>query len=248
MSRSGSRPTIGITAAIETINYGSWRDVRAAITSKSYTDSVLRAGGRPVLLVANGEDTEDPSEVLGMLDALIISGGAGDLEPALYGQERHPETKDVNPERDAYELALVKGAARLGLPTLGVCRGMQVINLAYEGGTLHQHMPEVVGHEGHRASGTFTDHEVEVDSGSLAARATASGSGVEVVKSCHHQGVDVVGEGLTASATATPDGTVEAVEDAHLDFMLGVLWHPEEDERSALIRYLVRAAAGVRNG
>lgn len=243
MSRPTGRPTVGITAAIETINYGPWHDVHAAIASTSYTDSVLRAGGRPVLLVANKEDAEDPSEVLAMLDALIVSGGAGDLDPALYGQKRHPETRDINPERDACELALVRGAAELGLPTLGVCRGMQVINLAYKG-TLHQHLPEVVGHRKHRARGAFTDHEVDVIEGSLAAR--ASGSGGETVKSCHHQGVDVVGEGLSATATATLDGTVEAVEDPNLDFMLGVLWHPEEDEKSELIRSLVNAAGERR--
>lgn len=236
-----SRPTVGITAAIETISYGPWREVHAAIASTKYTGSVLRAGGRPVLLVANEEDAEDPSEVFGMLDALIISGGAGDLDPALYGQERHPETKNVNPERDAYELALARLATETGLPTLGVCRGMQVVNLAY-GGSLHQHLPDVVGHESHRVRGTFTDHEVSIAEGSLAASATASGrGGAESVKSCHHQGVDTIGEGLAATATATSDGTVEAVEDPRLDFMLGVLWHPEEDEKSELIGALVKA-------
>lgn len=241
MSRPNGRPTVGVTAAIESISYGPWRDVRAAITSLSYTDSVLRAGGRPVLLVANAGDTEDPAELLGMLDALVISGGASDLDPALYGQKRHPETKNVNPERDAYELAVARRATELGLPTLGVCRGMQVINLAY-GGTLHQHLPDVVGHEAHRERGTFTDHDVHVTEGSLAAAATASESGTEAVKSCHHQGVSVVGEGLSATATATLDGTVEAVEDPGREFMLGVLWHPEEDEKSKLIAALVRAA------
>ncbi|AHY48033.1 putative glutamine amidotransferase [Rubrobacter radiotolerans] len=238
--RPADRPTVGITAAVETISYGPWRDVQAAITSLAYTEAVLRAGGRPVLLVPNRPDAENPEEALASLDALIISGGAGDLDPALYGEEPHPETKSVNPERDAYELALVRAAREAGLPTLGVCRGMQVVNLAY-GGTLHQHLPDVVGHEKHRKRGTFTDHEVSVSEGSLAARATGADSGTEAVKSCHHQGVREVGEGLEATARATLDSVVEAVEDASHPFMLGVLWHPEEDERSRLIGSLVKS-------
>ena len=239
-----ARPTVGITAAVETVNYGPWRDVRAAISSLGYPDAVLRAGGRPVLLVPNRPDTERPEEALSSLDALIISGGAGDLDPALYGEEPHPETKGVDPERDAYELALVRASRETGLPTLGVCRGMQVINLAY-GGTLHQHLPDVVGHEGHRARGTFTDHEVSVKADSLAARAAGADSGAEAVKSCHHQGVREVGEGLEATARSTLDDAIEAVEDAGHPFMLGVLWHPEEDEKSALIGALVNSTQNI---
>lgn len=230
------RPTVGVTAAVEEVSYGPWRDVSAALAPMSYANAVLRAGGRPVLLVPNPEDAEDPSGLLDVLDALIISGGAGDMDPNLYGQKRHPETGAVNPERDAYEISLVKGAAERSLPTLGVCRGMEVINVAY-GGSLEQHLPDAVGHEKHRKRGAFVDHDVRVSEGSLAAR--ASGSGLEAVKSCHHQGVREVGEGLRATGRATMDETVEAIEDPELKFMLGILWHPEEDEKSRLIEALI---------
>ncbi|MGH3087127.1 MAG: gamma-glutamyl-gamma-aminobutyrate hydrolase family protein [Rubrobacteraceae bacterium] len=229
------RPVVGITAAVEEVSYGPWRDVPAALVPMSYARSVRHAGGRPVLLVP--DDAEDQNNALDLLDALIISGGAGDLDPALYGQERHPETGPVNPERDAYELALVKGAIETRLPTLGVCRGMEVINVAY-GGSLEQHLPDVVGHEKHRERGTFVDHDARMAEESLAARAT--GSKLEVVKSCHHQGIKEVGAGLLATGWATMDDSIEAVEDPELEFMLGVLWHPEEDEKSRLIRTLVK--------
>ncbi len=189
-----------------------------------------------MLLVPNPDDTEDPEGILELLDALIISGGAGDLDPALYGQKRHSETGPINSERDAYELSLVNGAAERGMPTLGVCRGVEVINVAY-GGTLEQHLPDAVGYEGHRRRGTFVDHDVRILEGSLAARAT--GNDLETVKSCHHQGIRDVGEGLLATGWATMDDAVEAVEDPNRKFMLGVLWHPEEDERSRLISSLI---------
>ncbi|MDQ3508154.1 MAG: gamma-glutamyl-gamma-aminobutyrate hydrolase family protein [Actinomycetota bacterium] len=242
-----TRPTVGITAAVEEVSYGSWKDASAALSPMSYVRSVLRAGGRPILLVPNPDDADDPSGVLDFLDALIVSGGAGDLDPSLYGQKRHPETGPVNPERDAYELALVAGAVERELPTLGVCRGIEVINVAY-GGTLEQHLPDVVGHEKHRKRGTFVDHDVRIAENSLAARAT--GNVLEAVKSCHHQGIKEVGDGLLATGWAKMDDTVEAVENPKLPFMLGVLWHPEEDERSRLISSLLerRREPGAGSG
>ncbi len=231
-----TRPTVGITSAVEEVSYGPWKGVPAALVPMSYARSILRAGGRTILLVPNTEDTDNPSEILDLLDALIVSGGAGDLDPALYGHERHPETGSVNPARDAYELALVNGAVERNLPTLGVCRGVEVINVAY-GGTLEQHLPDAVGHEKHRTRGTFVNHNVRLSEGSLAARAT--GNILEAVKSCHHQGIRDVGGRLLATGWATMDDTVEAVEDPELSFMLGVLWHPEEDEKSRLISSLL---------
>lgn len=234
------RPTVGITAAVERVSYGSWKGVPAALSPLSYVRAVQRAGGRPVLLLPDAEDARDPAGVLDLIDALILTGGAGDLDPKLYGQERHPATGPVQEERDAYELALARAALERGLPTLGICRGMQVINVVY-GGTLDQHLPETVGHEKHRHNpGTFSDHEVRLVPGSLAAR--AAGRELEPVKSHHHQGIREVGEGLEATGWSTLDGTVEAVEDPQKRFVLGVLWHPEEDEKSALIRALIEEA------
>jgi putative glutamine amidotransferase len=233
-----SRPNIGITAATERVRYGVWEEVSAFISPASYVRAVQRAGGRPVLLLPDPEDAENPSGVLDLIDALILTGGAGDVNPELYGEERHPETGPVQEERDAYELALARAAIERGVPTLGICRGMEVLNVVY-GGRLEQHLPDVLGHEEHRHTpGTYADHEVRLEPGSLAAH--AAGTERTPVKSHHHQGIKEVGDGLRISGWATEDGAIEALEDPSHSFVLGVLWHPEEDEKSKLISALVR--------
>jgi putative glutamine amidotransferase len=232
-----SRPTIGITAATEDVSYGAWDEVPAFISPASYVQAVQRAGGRPILLLPDLEDAEDPNGVLDLVDALILTGGAGDVNPALYGQERHPETGPIQDERDAYELALARGAVERGIPTLGICRGMEILNVVY-GGSIEQHLPDMLGHEEHRHTpGTYADHEVRLAPGSLAAR--AAGSESTPVKSHHHQGIKEVGSGLEVTGWAAEDDAVEALEDPSCPFVLGVLWHPEEDEKSQLIKALV---------
>jgi putative glutamine amidotransferase len=231
------RPNIGITAATELVSYGVWEEIPAFISPASYVRAVQRAGGRPILLLPDPEDAEDPSGVLDLIDALILTGGAGDVKPALYGEERHPETGPIQEERDAYELALARGAVKREMPTLGICRGMEILNVVY-GGTIEQHLPDVLGHEEHRHTpGTYADHEVRLEPGSLAAR--AAGSEKTPVKSHHHQGIGEVGDGLLTTGWATEDDAIEALEDPSCPFMLGVLWHPEEDEKSQLIKALV---------
>jgi putative glutamine amidotransferase len=231
------RPTVGITSATERVSYGPWEEVPAVMNPERYVRAVQRAGGRAILLPPDPEDARDPSEVLDLIDALLLTGGAGDLDPALYGQERHPTTGPVHEERDAYELALARAVLEREVPTLGVCRGMQVLNLAY-GGTIEQHVPDAVGHEEHRHTpGTFADHEVRLEPGSLAA--LAAGTEITAVKSHHHQGVREIGDGLRVTGWSTTDDLVEAVEDPRRKFVLGVLWHPEEDEKSQLIKALV---------
>jgi putative glutamine amidotransferase len=231
-----SRPTIGVTAATENVSYGVWSDIPAVVSLASYVRAVQRSGGRSVLLLPDSEDAEDPDGVLDMIDALIVTGGAGDVDPVLYAQEHHPETGPVQEERDAYELALVRAAIGRRVPVLGICRGMQILNVAYGGG-IEQHLPDVVGHEEHRHTpGTFTDHEVDLEAGSLAAR--AAGAERTPVKSHHHQGVREIGDGLVVTGRSDDD-TVEALEDPSCPFVLGVLWHPEEDEKSQLIKALV---------
>jgi putative glutamine amidotransferase len=231
------RPNIGVTAATESVSYGVWKEIQAVISPANYIRAVQRAGGRPVLLPPDPEDARDPGGVLDIIDALVVTGGAGDLDPTLYGDERHPETGPVQEERDAYELALVRGALEREMPILGICRGMQILNVAY-GGTIEQHLPDVLGHEEHRHTpGTFADHEVRLDPDSLAAR--AAGSERTPVKSHHHQGIKDVGGGLVVTGWAVEDDAVEALEDPSCSFVLGVLWHPEEDEQSQPIKALV---------
>ncbi len=233
---SRERPTIGVSAATESISYGPWKEMPAIISPASYARGVQRAGGRPLLLIPDPEDAEDPDGVLNLLDALILTGGAGDLDPALYGQESRSDTGPIQKDRDAYELALVRAAIERRMPVLGICRGMQVMNVAYGGG-IEQHLPDVLGHERHRHTpGTFADHEVSLEPDSHAAR--ASGSERAIVKSHHHQGVGGIGDGLRATGWAD-DGSVEAIEDPSRPFVLGVLWHPEEDEKSRIIEDLV---------
>jgi putative glutamine amidotransferase len=234
--RVSARPNIGVTAATERVSYGVWREVPAIISPARYVEAVQRAGGRPILLPPDPEDAEDPNGILDLLAALIVTGGAGDLNPALYDEEPHPETGPVQEERDAYELALVRGALTHEMPILGICRGMQVLNVAYDG-SIEQHLPDVLGHEEHRHTpGAFADHEVRLDPDSLAAR--AAGSESTPVKSHHHQGIKEVGRGLKVTGWAEDDA-VEALEDPRCRFVLGVLWHPEEDENSQLIEVLV---------
>jgi putative glutamine amidotransferase len=235
-----SRPTIGVTAATEKVSYGVWSEVQAFMSPASYAWAVQRAGGRPILLPPDPEDAENPDGVLDLLDALILTGGAGDVDPALYGQEPHPQTGPVQEERDTYELALARAAIEREMPLLGICRGMQIINVAYGGG-IEQHLPDVLGHEEHRHTpGTFADHEVDLEPDSVAARAVGGGRtlGRTLVKSHHHQGVREIGAGLAATGWSD-DGAVEAIEDPSCPFVLGVLWHPEEDEKSRIIETLV---------
>jgi putative glutamine amidotransferase len=233
-----SRPIIGICATVERVKWGPWDDF-VVMTPRSYVSAVQAAGGLAALLPPDDAAAEDPDELLDRLDALILAGG-NDVDPASYGARPHPEVGSTVPERDRFELALAHRALERELPLLAICRGMQMLNVCC-GGTLVQHVPDVVGHEEHRHTpGQFADHEVRLDSGSLAARA----AGVDrfAVKSHHHQGVDELGESLVASGWADGDGLVEAIEDPERPFVLGVLWHPEEDESSRLIAALVEEA------
>jgi putative glutamine amidotransferase len=234
-----SRPTIGITCTIAGIHSGGW-ETRAAFSPVAYVRAVQRAGARAILLVADTRDAEDAQDLLAILDGVILSGGSSDVAPRCYGQEPHPATADEELGRDAFEMALARGAKERDMPVLGICRGMQLLNVAY-GGTLHQHLPDVLDHDDHRAlPAAFSRHEVRVDPGSLAA--TATGRPTESVLSHHHQGPDAIGEGLKVTGTSTIDGTPEAIEDPVARFLLGVLWHPEEDERSRVVGALVDAA------
>jgi putative glutamine amidotransferase len=233
------RPVVGIPTPVERARWSQVWEADCAIVAMSYIGAVQRAGGMALLLPPDAEATEDPSQVLDHLDALLLAGGA-DLDPATYGAEPHPETAGMRAERDAFEIALTRGAVARDLPMLGVCRGMQVLNVA-RGGTLHQHLPDLVGHEDHRrVPGAFGDHDVRLQAGSLAAR--AAGTETVPTKSHHHQAVDHIGDGLQVTGWSVLDELPEAIELPGARFTLGVQWHPEADEASAVIAALVAEA------
>jgi len=224
-------PVVGITSYVEQAQWGVW-DVPACVLPFRYVERVEAAGGRAVVLppTAARDDT-----VLDRLDAVVFAGGA-DLDPALYGQEPHPETTGLRPERDAAELPLVRAALERDLPLLGICRGMQLLSVV-RGGSLVQHLPEAVGHDRHRpASGVYGLHEVRLEPGSRVHRIL--GDRVSV-PSYHHQGLASPGE-LTVTGWAD-DGTPEAVEDEGRRFAVGVLWHPEAGDDLRLFEALVEA-------
>jgi putative glutamine amidotransferase len=231
-------PVIGICAALERARWGVWEET-VTLAPRSYATAVQRAGGTAVLLPPDAAAEADPDRMLEMLDALILAGGS-DVDPGSYGAEPHPETRGIWPERDSFEVAMALRALERDMPLLGICRGMQILNVA-RGGTLCQHLPELVGHERHReVAGTFGDHEVTLVAGSLAAE--AAGAERIGVKSHHHQGVDEVGEGLLISGHSVDDDLIEAIELPERRFALGVIWHPEEDVADRVIGALVAAA------
>jgi putative glutamine amidotransferase len=241
---SMKRPVIGICAALEQARWGVW-DQPAALLSLSYIHAVQRAGGLVLMLPPDEALVEEPGQALDLIDGLLLAGGA-DIDPSAYGHHPHSETVETVPERDAFEIALTRAALDRDLPVLGICRGMQLINVAL-GGTLSQHLPERFGHSEHRrAIGTFegSDHEVEVCSGTLAMRVIDEPR--HNTKSHHHQGVEELGQGLAVSATSVMDGLAEAIELPGSRFVLGVQWHPEADAGSPLLGGLVEAARTYR--
>jgi gamma-glutamyl-gamma-aminobutyrate hydrolase PuuD len=231
------RPIVGITSYAENARWGVW-DAPAALIPLSYVRAVEAAGGRALLVPPSTEAVE---ETLDVLDGLLLSGGA-DLDPASYGAGAHPETNGVRPDRDRAELALLEGALARDMPVLAVCRGSQVLNVS-RGGDLVQHLPEVVGHEGHKQTpGVFAEHDVEVLPQTKLHEVVGEPA---PIKSHHHQGYGQLGKGLREAARAD-DGTVEAIEDPSRRFALGVLWHPEEGEDAALFEALVEEARRYR--
>jgi putative glutamine amidotransferase len=231
------RPAIGVPTALEHAQYGVW-DVPCALLNIAYVEALQRAGALVVMIPPDPALVADPDEILGRLDALMLAGGS-DIDPAAYGATPHPLTVGVVPARDAAELALTRRALELDLPVLGICRGMQVINVAL-GGTLHQDLPERLGHGEHRRNlGSFegSEHDVELEPHSLAAR--AAGERVHATCSHHHQGIDRVGEGLIVTGRSPADGLVEAIEAPESDYVLGVQWHPEADPASGVVAAFV---------
>ncbi|MFJ8053841.1 gamma-glutamyl-gamma-aminobutyrate hydrolase family protein [Streptomyces luteogriseus] len=222
---------IGVSTYLESgARWGVW-ELEAALLPVGYPRLVQRAGGLAAMLPP--DDTRYAADAVARLDGLVIAGGP-DVEPVRYGAEREPRTGPPAPERDAWELALIEAALAARVPLLGICRGMQLLNVAL-GGTLVQHI------DGHaEVVGVFGGHAVKPVPGSLYAGVVPEET---FVPTYHHQAVDRLGEGLIPSAYAA-DGTVEAVELPSADWVLGVQWHPEMGEDVRVMRALVEAATG----
>jgi putative glutamine amidotransferase len=233
-------PLIGICSALERARWGAW-DQRAALVPFSYVTALQAAGAVALVLPPDPAVAASPDAVLDLLDGLMVAGGA-DVDPDIYGAERLPETKNTVRERDDFEIALTRQALARDIPFLGVCRGMQILNVA-QGGTLIQDLPTHFGHREHlRVVGGFDDaeHYVHLAPGTRAAR--AAGEEHHVTLSHHHQGVDQLGEDLIVTGWADVDELPEAIEAPGRRFVLGVQWHPEADVASRVIATLVEEA------
>lgn len=226
------RPVIGLTTYAEEARFGL-QDTFAAVLPLAYVHAVHSNGGRAVLITPDDPDVD----ILERIDGIVFAGGS-DVDPTLYGQEPHPATY-VKPERDKAEMLLLRAAIEADLPVLGICRGMQLMIVAY-GGSLHQHLPDVLGHDGHRpsAGARFGHHEVTLCAGTACSKIL----GEEVsVNSFHHQGIADPGR-LTPAGWSGEHDLIEAVEDPNRRFVIGVQWHPEDSPDHRLFAALVEAA------
>ena len=235
---SSTPPVIGICAVKERARWAFW-DQTAHLVADTYVSAVQDTGALAVLLPV---DSRDPEKLLERIDGLMVIGGA-DLDPAVYGQKRSEATENTYRDRDEFELALTRGALERGLPFLGICRGMQLLNVAL-GGTINQNLVAADGTNPHRRIvGTFvgTEHDIDLHPGSLAARAT--GEEIHEARCHHHQAIDRLGNGLVVTASAR-DGVPEAIElEGDDNWVLGVQWHPEAGDKRQLFEAFTEAAA-----
>ena len=217
------KPVIGITSRQPVIKT-SGGDLHAHVVNKVYTDAVIRSGGTPITLPPVAP--EDAPHILDRIDGLVLSGG-GDVEPSFYGGKLHDDMYAIDPRRDAFEFALVRGAQQRRLPTLAICRGLQVLNVAL-GGTLIEDIPSEVGSTDHSIVGpqVVDCHQtVTMEATSLVAQTI--GSTEVCVNSIHHQAVRRVAPGMRAAGW-TEDGVVEVLDPEDHEWpLLAVQWHPE---------------------
>jgi gamma-glutamyl-gamma-aminobutyrate hydrolase PuuD len=237
-------PLVGVTTYVADTAWASW-ERRAAVLPESYFELVAAAGGRPLLLPppssAPGGPGAGADEVVAVLDALVLTGG-GDVDPGSYGEEPDPEVSGVDTNRDASERALLAAALRVDMPVLAICRGCQVLNIEL-GGTLYQHVPDVVGNVNHRSAPmVFGDVDVATVPGTVTSHVFGD---ITTVRCSHHQSIRELGRGLVATAHAG-DGIIEAVELPSARFVVAVQWHPEEGMDQRPFDALVEAAAAYR--
>lgn len=226
------RPLIGLTTYREQASWGPWHTFTDLLPA-DYARSVEAAGAVPVLLPTQ---TAGAAEVAARLDGLVISGGP-DVNPGRYGAQPHSQTAAWRPDREAWEIGLLDAAAAAGMPTLGICHGMQLMAVR-AGGTLEQHLPDVVGHSEHcPGQDSFGWVSITTRQGSLVRRLV--GNHLQV--NCHHHQAVLTHPGYEVTARAD-DGTIEAVEDPERPFWVGVQWHPESGDDYELFRGLVEAA------
>jgi putative glutamine amidotransferase len=228
-------PVIGLTTYREEAAWGVWQQ-RADLLPTQYAAAVEETGGVPVLLPPVAR-LGAADALVRRLDGLIISGGA-DVDPARYGAHPHPRTAGWRADRDAWEAALLDAAEAAGLPVLGVCRGMQVLAV-HGGGSLEQHVPDLVGHDGHSPGG---DEFGAVEVATVPGTRVSGLLGERVTVNCHHHQSVREHPGFVTAARAA-DGTLEAIEVADDRFVVGVQWHPETAADIGLLAGLVRAAA-----
>ena len=228
-----SKPVVGITTYVTQARWSYW-DLPTALIPLDYVQKVEAAGGRALLVPPSIDAVE---ETLDALDGVVFTGGS-DLDPELYGQEAHAETFGIVRLRDDAELALLRAALERDMPVLGICRGIQVLNVGL-GGDLDQHL------EGHRHDppGEFIAHDVEIEPSTRLAQMLGDRASV---MSHHHQGLKTLAPGLVESAHSD-DGLVEAVEAPDRRFTVGVLWHPEAGEDARLFETLVAEASRYRD-
>jgi putative glutamine amidotransferase len=225
-----TKPVIGITTYLEPAKWGAW-ELPAALIPWNYVNKLQQCGASVVLLPPD----PDCHDAIARIDGLVMVGGA-DVDPARYGAQPESGTDAPRESRDASELGLYLAALEKGIPVLGICRGLQIMAIAH-GGSLHQHLPDVVGNTLHRdAPGTFNCHGATFTPNSLIANLVGA---TEIkVNSSHHQAVNSPGD-LTVTGLAS-DGTIEVCEVTSAKFVLGVQWHPEFSDDEATSENLFR--------
>lgn len=233
-------PVIGVGGVPVAVSWGFWERAPAVLTAETYLGCLRRAGALPVILPPTEPREASVASLVDRLNGLLLAGGA-DLDPGCYGQVATDALEDTDPVRDRFELALAEAALERGLPILGVCRGLQILNVA-TGGTLHQHLLDEAYAEHRPAPGRLDEtscHGIRVEPDSLLGDAGLAG--LRTVNSHHHQGINELGRGARAIAWA-PDGVIEALEWSGHRFALGVQWHPEYPPLDQIFDALIEAS------